>query len=94
VQKCAHDKKLPERHEIKDVLFEMAAVAGGTFSMGAAAGYTEACDWEKPARDVTLSDCYIGRGEATQALWVAATGSNPSCFTGYRLPVETVRNRP
>jgi formylglycine-generating enzyme required for sulfatase activity len=60
---------------VSGVSFDMVAVAGGTFTMGAADDDPDAYDLEKPAHGVTLSDFYIGRVEVTQALWLAVTGS-------------------
>ncbi len=72
--------------------FEMAFVAGGTFTMGCAAEQDSDCDDdERPAHSVTLSDYYIGKREVTQGLWKAVTGGNPSHFTrSDNLPVENV----
>ena len=37
-----------------------------------------------------IKDFQIGKYEVTQAQWQAIMGNNPSSFTGYDLPVETV----
>ena len=68
----------------------MVKVDGGTFTMGADAGDSEANDDEKPAHQVTLSSFYICKYEVTQALWQEVMGSNPSKFKGDNLPVEQV----
>lgn len=74
-----------------DVSFKMVFVEGGTFSMGANKGDTEAYLDEKPAHEVTLSDYWIGETLVTQALWQAVMGENPSEFKGdINLPVERV----
>ncbi|MDR1863990.1 MAG: SUMF1/EgtB/PvdO family nonheme iron enzyme [Bacteroidales bacterium] len=72
---------------VTGVSFEMVAVAGGTFTMGAADDDPDAYTPEKPAHEVTLSDFYIGRFEVTQALWLAVTGSWPGTApsSGYGL---------
>ncbi len=76
---------------VNGVTFEMVAVKGGTFTMGATSEQgSDAYDWEKPAHSVTLSDYYIGKFEVTQELWEAVMGSNPSRFKGSKLPVEKV----
>ncbi|MBP9995143.1 MAG: SUMF1/EgtB/PvdO family nonheme iron enzyme, partial [bacterium] len=76
---------------VNGVSFEMVAVNGGTFTMGATSEQgSDAYDWEKPAHSVTLSDYYIGKFEVTQELWEAVMGSNPSSFKGSKLPVESV----
>ena len=77
---------------VNGVSFNMIAVKGGTFTMGATAEQgSEASDDEKPTHQVTLSDYYIGETEVTQELWQAVMGSNPSYFTGnLQRPVESV----
>jgi formylglycine-generating enzyme required for sulfatase activity len=77
---------------IQGITFNMVAVEGGTFTMGATpeqGSYPD--DNEKPAHQVTLSDYYIGETEVTQALWLAVMGSNPSQHQGdLNYPVERV----
>ena len=76
---------------VNGVQFTMVAVEGGTFTMGATSEQgSDACENEKPAHEVTLSDYYIGQTEVTQALWEAVMGSNPSGHKGDNLPVEQV----
>ena len=76
---------------VNGVSFEMVAVKGGTFTMGATSEQgSDAYDYEKPMHSVTLSDYYIGKFEVTQALWEALMGSNPSYFKGDNLPVDNV----
>ncbi len=71
------------RFLINGAPFEMVAVDGGTFMMGAQSGYS--------GHEVTLSSYAIGQTEVTQKLWTAVMGSNPSHFTGnVNRPVETV----
>jgi len=78
-------------YTVNGVSFTMVRVAGGTFTMGASSGDSEAHDNEKPAHQVTLSSYSIGETEVTQALWQAVMGSNPSHFTGnLQRPVERV----
>ncbi len=77
---------------VNGVSFEMIAVKGGTFTMGATAEQgSDADDDEKPTHSVTLSDYYIGKFEVTQELWQAVMGNNPSYYKGNNLPVEQVR---
>ena len=73
---------------VNGVTFEMVAVKGGTFTMGAQR--SDAFSGEKPAHSVTLGDYYIGKFEVTQELWKAVMGSNPSYFKGSKNPVEKV----
>lgn len=74
---------------VNGVSFNMIKVAGGTFTMGANVGDSEA-ESDETRHQVTLSDYYIGETEVTQALWKAVMGSNPSNFKGDNLPVEMV----
>ena len=76
---------------VKGVSFDMIAVEGGSFSMGATSEQVaDANNNEYPAHPVTLSSFYIGKTEVTQALWEAVMGSNPSYNKGAELPVEQV----
>ena len=75
---------------VNGVTFNMVAVEGGTFMMGASEDDTEADNREVPAHEVTLSSFSIGQTEVTQALWQAVMGSNPSHFLDIVSPVETV----
>ncbi len=83
--------------EVDGNVIEMVGVSGATFTMGCTPEQGNDC-WsnENPARDVTISDFYIGKYEVTQALWVAIMSSsskpgNPSHFKGCDYcPVENV----
>ena len=76
---------------VKGVQFNMIAVEGGTFTMGATPEQgSDAYEREKPTHQVTLSNYYIGETEVTQALWQAVIGNNPSNFKGDNLPVEYI----
>lgn len=76
---------------IQGISFNMVAVEGGTFTMGATPEDNYADNNERPAHQVTLSDYYIGETEVTQALWLAVMGSNPSQHQGdLNYPVERV----
>ena len=87
----AAEAKQDKVFDVNGVQFKMIYVQGGTFKMGATPEQgSEACDWEKPVHDVTLSDFHIGDTQVTQALWKAVMGSNPSRFRGDDLPVENV----
>ena len=78
-------------YTVNGVSFTMVRVTGGTFTMGASSGDSDAESDEKPAHQVTLSSYSIGETEVTQALWQAVMGSNPSRFTGnLQRPVEKV----
>ena len=76
---------------VNGVSFDMMKVEAGTFTMGATPEMEDACDDEKPAHQVTLTNnYYLGKTEVTQALWKAVMGSNPSYFKGDNKPVERV----
>lgn len=76
---------------VNGVTFEMIAVKGGTFDMGASSEQgDDAMDVEKPVHSVTLGDYYIGKFEVTQELWLAVMENNPSHFKGKKNPVEKV----
>ncbi len=67
----------------------MVLVKGGTFTMGDTRneGYSN----EKPVRQVTVSDFYMGQYEVTQQQWESVMGSNPSSQKGCPdCPVEQV----
>lgn len=67
---------------VNGVSFKMVKVEGGSFT-------TKSNYWDSP-RNVTLNDYLIGETEVTQELWEAVMGSNPSDYSGYNRPVETV----
>ena len=76
---------------VNGVTFEMVAVDGGTFTMGATNEQgSDVYSDEKPTHLVTLSSYLIGKTEVTQALWQAVMGSNPSSFKESNRPVERV----
>ena len=76
---------------VNGVSFNMIAVEGGTFTMGATfEQQNDPYSNEKPTHQVTLSSYYIGETEVTQALWTAVMGNNPSDFKGDNNPVECV----
>ncbi|MGM9870086.1 MAG: SUMF1/EgtB/PvdO family nonheme iron enzyme [Sodaliphilus sp.] len=78
---------------VNGVTFEMIAVGGGTFTMGATEEQgSDAYDNEKPAHKVTLSSYLIGKTEVTQELWEVVMGSNPSSssWRGANFPVDKV----
>lgn len=77
--------------EANGVKFKMRYVEGGTFMMGAPDSDTKALDDEKPQHSVTLDSYYIAETQATQELWQAVMGNNPSNFNGnHEYPVDSV----
>lgn len=100
--KLSVNEKLPlgisnRTFAVDGVSFEMVAVEGGTFLMGAqktnfkGANYDEeAQDNESPVHQVTLSDYYIGKFEVTQDIWTVVMGSNPKNLKGDKYPVNEV----
>ena len=77
---------------VNGVSFNMVAVEGGTFTMGATSEQQGiAYDWEKPTHSVTLSDFSIGETEVTEELWYAVMGeSQYSRCKNKNLPVAHV----
>lgn len=77
---------------VNGVSFNMIAVSGGTFQMGATDEQRTPEKNEKPVHTVTLSSYSIGETEVTQALWTAIMGKNPSPkkFIGNDNPVCNV----
>ena len=64
---------------VNDVNFDMIAVEGGTFTMGATAEQgSDVYSDEKPTHQVTLSSYMIGKTEVTQELWEAVMGKSLS----------------
>ncbi|MDD6832779.1 MAG: formylglycine-generating enzyme family protein, partial [bacterium] len=64
---------------VNGVSFDMIAVEGGTFTMGATEEQgSDAKNNEKPTHQVTLSSYSIGKTEVTQALWQAVMGKSVS----------------
>lgn len=64
-------------------------INGGSFEMGS----PESEAWrgsDEVQHTVTVSDFYISRYELTQEEYTEITGSNPSNFSGGRLPVENI----
>ncbi len=90
------EKKAPTRKQaesftdnLNGVPLEMIFVPGGSFKMGSPKGVGG--DYERPQRNVTVPDFYIGKYQVTQAQWEAVMGKNPSYFKGDPdLPVENV----
>ena len=85
-------------YTVNGVSFNMVAVEGGTFTMGATEEQADDYEFnEIGTHQVTLSSFSIGATEVTQELWQAVMGTNPSYFTssnGYtddlQRPVEQV----
>lgn len=64
---------------VNGVSFDMIAVEGATFTMGATAEQgSDADSDESPTHQVTLSSYSIGKTEVTQALWQAVMGKSVS----------------
>lgn len=89
-----HGSAESETFTVNGVTFNMIAVEGGTYWMGAADDDPDADDeeaeGERPRHKVTLDSFSIGQTEVTQALWIAVMGSNPSDHQGSDYPVEKV----
>lgn len=64
---------------VNGISFEMIAVEGGGFIMGATPEQDEYAEKdEKPTHNVILNDYYIGKFEVTKALWNAVMEKEPS----------------
>lgn len=75
---------------VNGVSFVMKPIEGGTFQMGAqksdnsSGNYDdEAFDNEKPVHEVKVDSFYMGEIVATQALWKAVMGSEPTYNDGW-----------
>jgi len=79
------DNNAPKLKEtVNGVTFEMVAVEGGTFTMGATEEQgSDFVSDEKPVHSVTLSSFVIGKHEVTQGLWMAVMGSLPELYDTY-----------
>jgi formylglycine-generating enzyme required for sulfatase activity len=64
-------------------------IQGRTFTMGSPASEPERDD-DEARHIVTMGGFYMGKYEVTQREWQEVMGSNPSTFTGDRLPVESI----
>ena len=64
-------------------------VEGSTFLMGSPEDENWRID-DETQHEVTVAAFYIDPYESTQAEWEAAMGSNPSAFTGEKLPMENI----
>ena len=64
---------------VSDIEFQMVAVQGGVFMMGATEEQgNDATDYEKPVHQVLLDGFYIGKYEVTVAQWKAVMGNTSS----------------
>ena len=94
IERMENYNTIPGLFTVNGVSFQMVAIDGGTFEMGADSTAIEAgianAD-EQPQHTVTLSPFSIGQTEVTQELWQAVMNNNPSGFTGdLQRPVEQV----
>jgi formylglycine-generating enzyme required for sulfatase activity len=67
----------------------MVRIQGGTFTMGSPSSEIYR-DGDEVQHQVTVGAFYMGKYQVTQKEYHAVTGTNPSCFKGDNLPVETV----
>ena len=75
---------------IPGILLELLPVPAGEFQMGSPAS-EEGRDDDETQHKITLSKPFwMGKYEVTRTQWQAVMGSNPSYFTGDKLPVESV----
>ena len=64
-------------------------IEGGAFQMGSPKDENWRID-DETQRETTVNAFYIDPYETTQAEWATVMGSNPSTFTGEKLPVENI----
>jgi formylglycine-generating enzyme required for sulfatase activity len=62
--------------KLKEQKFEMIFVEGGTFTIGCNSEDKSCDSIKKPARNVKLSNYYMGKYEITQKLWNSIMGTN------------------
>ncbi|GCA90600.1 SUMF1/EgtB/PvdO family nonheme iron enzyme [Microcystis aeruginosa] len=81
------------------VKFQMVAIPGGTFMMGAPATEEGSSDEERPQHQVTIPAFSMGKFPVTQKLWIAVASLpkierplrlEPSRFKGDDRPVESI----
>lgn len=84
---------------VNGVKFEMVAIPGGTFTMGAPAIEEGSWDYERPQHQVTVPAFYMGKFQVTQQLWKVVASlpkidldlkPDPAHFKGDSRPVERV----
>ena len=81
--------RLPEI--LREVQAQMVRIEGGRVAIGCTPEQQSCDSDENPVRAVQVESFEIGRFEATQVLWEAVTGENPSAFADCpTCPVETV----
>lgn len=68
---------------------DLILINGGTYLMGSPETEMQR-ETDEVQHEVTVSDFYIGRYEATQKEYEEVMGENPSNFEGENLPVENV----
>jgi len=85
------DTGLPWKVRDRKTGIELVLIPPGKYQRGTPVDDNVAYDDERPAHEVTISQAfYMGVTEVTQSEWSGVMGSNPSSFTGGRLPVERV----
>ncbi len=79
-----------ETIEVNGYHFNMVAIEGGTFTMGATTSDGDEDSDERPTQKVTLSNYTIGETEVTQGLWKAVMGYIPASFDGDNHPMKEI----
>ena len=76
---------------VNGVSFKLCLVTHGTFLMGADKSTDpDACDWEGPVHEVSISrDYYVAETLVTQELYEAVMGENPANFF-FSIPRRTI----
>ncbi len=78
-----------EPKQAADIKDGFLLITGGTFQMGSPDTESWRSD-DEAQHTVTVSDFYMSAYEVTQEEYEAVMGSNPSSFSGGRLPVENI----
>jgi uncharacterized repeat protein (TIGR02543 family) len=78
--------KWSKEFTLSEASIPLTYVEGGLFQMGSTSGRSN----EKPVHTVTVGSFYMGTYEISQDIYEEVMESNPSYFTGARLPVESV----
>lgn len=78
---------------INNLVKNMIAISGGTFSMGDRSGDDEYAEFARPVHDVTVSNFEIGKYEVTLEEWIAVMETNPIKGVGeesYKKPINNI----
>ncbi|MCL2435707.1 MAG: formylglycine-generating enzyme family protein [Lentimicrobiaceae bacterium] len=63
---------------VNGVTFEMVFVEGGNYLMGCTSGQEDCYPRERPVREISVTDFFMGKYQVTQKLWYSVTGTTIS----------------